>query len=94
MNENGEKMKYFVYILECSDATLYTGITTDIERRVQEHNSSDKGAKYTKTRRPVKLVYSCECSDRSSASKKEYAIKHLSRKKKLELLHKEYTDKC
>ena len=87
-------MKYFVYIVECSDTTLYTGITTDIERRVQEHNSSDKGAKYTKTRRPVKLVYSCECSDRSSASKKEYAIKQLSRKQKLELLHKSYTDKC
>ncbi|MBA1433003.1 MAG: GIY-YIG nuclease family protein [Epsilonproteobacteria bacterium] len=79
-------MKYFVYILECSDATLYTGITTDIKRRVQEHNSSDKGAKYTKIRRPVKLVYFCECDDRSSAAKKEYAIKQLPRKKKLELL--------
>ncbi|QOP46092.1 GIY-YIG nuclease family protein [Sulfurimonas paralvinellae] len=81
-------MKYFVYILECSDATLYTGITTDLQRRLQEHNSSDKGAKYTKARRPVKLVYSQECADRSSASKKEYEIKHLSRKEKLKLLHK------
>ena len=79
-------MKYYVYILECSDATLYTGITTDLERRVQEHNSSQKGAKYTKVRRPVKLVYSLECDDRSSALKKEYAIKHLSRKEKLKLL--------
>ena len=80
-------MKYFVYILECSDATLYTGITTDLQRRVEEHNSSEKGAKYTKARRPVKLVYSQECADRSSASKKEYEIKHLSRKEKLKLLH-------
>ena len=51
-------MKWFVYILKCSDNTLYTGITTDIERRIKEHNSSNKGAKYTKTRRPVKLFYS------------------------------------
>jgi len=87
-------MQYFVYILECNDATLYTGITTDVKRRVEEHNSSEKGAKYTKIRRPVKLVYTYACSDRSSALKKEYAIKRLSRKKKLELLHKEYTDKC
>lgn len=84
-------MKYYVYILECSDATLYTGITTDLERRVEEHNSSEKGAKYTKIRRPVKLVYSLECADRSSASKKEYAIKHLSRQEKLKLLHKQCT---
>jgi len=87
-------MKYFVYILQCSDNTLYTGITTDLPRRLEEHNSSDKGAKYTKIRRPVTLVYDEVCQDRSSASKREYAIKHLSRKKKLELLHKECTDKC
>ncbi len=81
-------MKYFVYILECSDNTLYTGITTDLQRRLEEHNSSDKGAKYTKIRRPVTLVYDEVCQDRSSASKREYEIKHLSRKQKLELLHK------
>ncbi len=81
-------MKYFVYILECSDNTLYTGITTDLQRRLEEHNSSDKGAKYTKIRRPVTLVYDEVCQDRSSASKREYEIKHLSRKHKLELLHK------
>jgi len=77
---------YYVYILECRDTTLYTGITTDLVRRVFEHNESEKGAKYTKLRRPVKLVYSEECLDRSSASKREYTIKKLSREKKLELI--------
>ncbi|HIP21336.1 MAG TPA: GIY-YIG nuclease family protein [Sulfurimonas sp.] len=80
-------MVYFVYILKCSDDTLYTGITTDLKRRVDEHNNSQKGAKYTKLRRPVKLAYSEESEDRSSASKREYAIKQLSRKEKLELIN-------
>lgn len=79
-------MSYFIYIVECSDKTLYTGITTDVQRRVQEHNSSDKGAKYTKLRRPVKLVYQEESQDRSSASKREHAIKKLTRQEKLELI--------
>jgi putative endonuclease len=82
------EMAYSVYILACSDATLYTGITTDLQRRVAEHNSSSKGAKYTKIRRPVTLVYSEEFEDRSSASKREYAIKQLSRKEKLALIAK------
>ncbi|MEA1892058.1 MAG: GIY-YIG nuclease family protein [Campylobacterota bacterium] len=80
-------MLYFVYILQCSDSTLYTGITTNIKRRIDEHNNSDKGAKYTRTRRPVKLVYRERCEDRSSASKREYAIKKLTREKKLELIN-------
>ena len=80
-------MSYFIYILKCSDDTLYTGITTDIERRVDEHNNSVKGAKYTKLRRPVELVYSEESEDRSSASKREYVIKKLTRKEKLELIN-------
>ncbi len=79
-------MSYFVYILECSDKTLYTGIATDVVRRLDEHNNSDKGAKYTKIRRPLKLVYSEESENRSSASKREYEIKKLSREKKLELI--------
>jgi len=79
-------MSYYVYILECSDKTLYTGIATDIERRLDEHNNSDKGAKYTKIRRPLKLVYSEKSENRSSASKREYEIKKLSREKKLELI--------
>ncbi len=79
-------MSYFVYILECSDKTLYTGIATDVQRRLDEHNSSDKGAKYTKVRRPLRLLYSEESENRSSASKREYEIKKLSREKKLELI--------
>lgn len=79
-------MSYFVYILECNDGSLYTGIAKDLQKRLQEHNFSEKGAKYTKARRPVKLVYSEESIDRSSASKREYAIKKLSRLQKLQLL--------
>jgi len=81
-------LNYYVYILQCNDDTLYTGITTDIKRRLEEHNSSSKGAKYTKIRRPVSLVYEESCSDRSSASKREYFIKQLSRKEKLDLVEK------
>ena len=80
-------MSYFVYIVQCSDNTLYTGIATDVQRRVEEHNSSAKGAKYTKTRRPVKLMYSEALEDRSKATKREIAIKKLSRERKLELIN-------
>lgn len=79
-------MPYFVYILRCSDDTLYTGITTDIERRIDEHNNSPIGAKYTRNRRPVTLVYSETCEDKSAASKREYAIKKLTRTQKEKLL--------
>jgi len=85
-------MSYFVYIVECSDSTLYTGITKDIERRLDEHNNSDKGAKYTKVRRPVRLVYSEESEDRSSASKREYEIKKYTRTQKLELIKSRTTE--
>jgi len=77
---------YYIYILECADSSLYTGITTDIERRLQEHNNTKLWAKYTWMRRPVKLVYSREFENRSLASKEEYRIKHLSREEKLELI--------
>jgi len=77
---------WYVYIVKCSDNSLYTGITVDLERRVEEHNTSNKGAKYTKSRRPVHLVYSETQHDRSSASKRESAIKKLSRSEKLILL--------
>lgn len=69
----------YVYILRCSDDTLYTGIAKDVQKRLLEHNESNKGAKYTKVRRPVKLVYTEKSQDRSSASKREYAIKQLTR---------------
>ncbi|ADG93101.1 Excinuclease ABC C subunit domain protein [Arcobacter nitrofigilis DSM 7299] len=81
-------MSYFIYMLECCDGSLYTGITTDVIKRLDEHNSSTKGAKYTKARRPVKLVYEEASNDRSSASKREYAIKKLTRIKKLQLINK------
>ena len=79
-------MKYYVYILECADGTLYTGITTDVEKRVLAHNTLKTGASYTKARRPVKLVYIERCLDRSEASKRECAIKKLSRTEKLHLI--------
>ncbi|MCX6076490.1 MAG: GIY-YIG nuclease family protein [Campylobacterales bacterium] len=80
-------MSYFVYILKCNDDTLYTGIAKDVDKRINEHNTSEKGAKYTKARRPVQLVYKENSLDRSSASKREYEIKKLSRDKKLDLVN-------
>lgn len=77
---------WYVYVLSCADETLYTGITTDVKRRVLEHNAGKKGAKYTKTRRPVTLVYKKRCKDRSAALKKEYALKQLSREEKKRLI--------
>ncbi len=78
---------YYVYMVKCADNTLYTGIATELERRIEEHNDSDKGAKYTRVRRPVRLVYSEEHPDRSAASKREYEIKKkMSRAEKLKLI--------
>jgi len=78
---------YHVYIVKCADDTLYTGIATQLDRRIEEHNSSEKGAKYTRIRRPVELVYSEEYPDRSAASKREYEIKKkMTRKDKLVLI--------
>ena len=74
-----------VYILKCADGTLYTGWTTDLERRLQAHNSG-RGAKYTRGRRPVRLAYREEQSDRSAAQKREAAIRRLSRADKLRLI--------
>jgi len=79
---------YYVYILECADKTLYTGITTDLKRRIAEHNSSKLGARYTSSRRPVKVVYSKKLKNRPIASKEEARIKNLKRDKKLELIRK------
>ena len=79
---------YYLYILKCADKTLYTGITVDLDRRIKEHNDSKLGSKYTRARRPVKLVYSKKFRDRSSASKEENRIKHLSREEKLKLVKK------
>jgi putative endonuclease len=78
---------YYLYILECSDRSLYTGITVDLERRVEEHNSSQLGAKYTHARRPVKLVYNKKIRNRSLATKEELQIKKMSRAQKLKLIY-------
>ena len=78
-------MNHFVYILCCSDNTYYTGYTTDVEKRVQRHNEG-KRAKYTKSRRPVQLVYQEKYMDKSCALKREYAIKQLSRQEKEQLI--------
>jgi putative endonuclease len=76
---------WFVYILKCFDGTLYTGITNDIEKRLYQHNNSKRGAKYTRSRRPVKLLKSFLFTSKSEALKKEYRIKQLSREEKLKL---------
>lgn len=79
---------WYVYILICADGTLYTGITTDVNKRIQTHNKG-KGAKYTRCRLPVKLGVYFEAEDRSSASKEEYRIKQLTREQKLKLWKQE-----
>ena len=77
---------YYLYILKCADKTLYTGITTDLKRRIIEHNNGKLGAKYTHSRRPVKLVYSKKFKNRSTASREEARIKELKRVEKSELV--------
>ena len=82
-------MNWHVYIVKCSDESLYTGITTDIKRRVKEHNTSDKlGAKSLRGKRPVELVYTELFETQSDARKREAAIKQWSRTYKLELIEK------
>lgn len=79
--------KWFVYILRCSDDTFYTGLTDDVARRRDVHNSG-KGAKYTRGRLPVQVVYTEECESYSAALKREYAIKQLTRQQKQVLIEK------
>ena len=79
-------MLYKVYILECSDHTLYVGSTNNLERRLKQHNSLKSGAHYTKIRRPVKLIYEETLETLKEAMKREREIKSWSRKKKLELI--------
>jgi len=80
-----ERVGWFVYILTCSDGTLYTGVTTDVERRIREHDSPRDGARYTRSRRPVRLFHSEGPMTRSEALRMEIKIKQMSRKDKLEL---------
>ena len=81
-------MTYYVYVVECSDGTLYCGYTNDITGRLESHNTSRYGAKYTRGRRPVRLVYSVECVSKSAAMKEEARIKKLPRKEKEKLVLK------
>ena len=78
-------MKAYTYILRCADGTLYTGWTNDLEHRVRAHNSG-KGAKYTRSRRPVSLVYWESYSTKEEAMGREYSIKHLTRSEKEQLI--------
>lgn len=80
-------MTYWVYILRCADGTLYTGCTNDLSRRLAAHNAG-KGAKYTRSRRPVELVYREEVPDKSAALRREAAIKGLRRIEKLALIQR------
>jgi predicted GIY-YIG superfamily endonuclease len=73
--------RWYLYVLQCGDNTLYTGITNDLQRRIQQHNNGT-ASRYTRSRLPVVLAYQERCLGRSSALKKEYAMKQLSRKEK------------
>ncbi len=77
---------WFVYILRCSDNTLYTGVTCDLEKRLHQHNHGSKGAKYTRARRPVELVYQEKAPNRSVAQQREYHLRHLNTAQKRELI--------
>ena len=77
--------KWYLYVLRCGDGTLYTGITTDVQARFAQHQAG-KGAKYTRGRGPLKLVYTEECDDHSAALKRELAIKALPREEKEKMI--------
>jgi len=79
---------WYVYIVQCRDKTLYTGISTNPETRVAEHNTGQNGAKYTRARRPVSLLYTEPAASRSAALKREIAIKRMTRQAKLALINK------
>jgi len=84
---SGQAGEWVVYILCCADDTLYTGITTDLARRLTEHNQDNRlGARYTRVRRPVALAYQQACADRAAALREEYRIKQLSRAQKQRLI--------
>ncbi len=86
--EQSESEKWFVYLLHCSDNSLYTGITTDLDRRLKEHNESPLGSKYTRARRPVTLAWFEQCESRSGATIREAEIRKLDREQKLKLARK------
>lgn len=79
--------EWYMYVLECSDGTFYTGITTDVKRRLYEHNNTSKGAKYVKARRPAAVIYSTDFENRSAAAKAEYKFKKLTRPQKANIIY-------
>ena len=86
MTQSGGRAAWLVYLLRCADGTLYTGITTDIDRRLAEHNGEGGlGARYTRSRRPVELAYVEPADSRAAAARREAAIKQLDRTRKLAL---------
>jgi len=85
-SETEHAVGWYVYMILASDESLYTGITTDVERRFKEHGGGAKGARFFRGRRPVEVVYTESHPDRSSASQREAQIKKLSRKNKLNLI--------
>ena len=89
-NKPTPSLAWVVYILRCSDDSLYTGITNNLDRRLLEHNDRSqqtKAAKYTRARQPVKLIYQEHAESRSHASRREYQIKQLSRTQKIQLIN-------
>ena len=87
MKNKIKKISWFVYILSCADGTLYTGITNDVKKRIKAHNEG-KGAKYTRGRGPVELVFKSSCRNKSGALKKEAKFKKLNKTEKLEIISK------
>jgi putative endonuclease len=79
MSASPHQPTWYVYIVRCKDQSLYTGVTTDLARRLKEHNSSIGGARYTRSRQPVSITYAESAKDRSAACSREYQLKRLTR---------------
>lgn len=88
-SRKGKDLQWFIYVLRCADNSLYCGVTTDLTRRVTEHNESAKGAKYTRSRRPVYLVASWPCLCKGDALRAEHAFKRKSKAEKEEIVSRE-----
>lgn len=85
---------WFVYVVRCNDGTLYTGITKNLQRRLAEHNSASAGARYTRPRRPVTLIYQEQVESRSAAAKREYQLKRLPLPEKRKLIEASVTNQA
>ena len=86
VSQDKQQKQWLLYMVRCADDSLYTGITNDLQRRIEEHNSNRKSAKYTRSRQPVTLVYQEECSSRSAALKREIAVKKMDKQQKERLI--------